>query len=103
IHSADYRIQDTGIFVTYYHIILGMVVAGINIIELNLEKVSRISAKAMNSDVFPFRLIGPTLISRLAHGNFSVIDQGVLQQYMLIYYDVHCKSKPDILSQNHSS
>ncbi|KIK45174.1 hypothetical protein CY34DRAFT_78417, partial [Suillus luteus UH-Slu-Lm8-n1] len=51
IHPADCRIQDTGIFVTHYHVILGMDVAGINIIQ----KESRISAKAMNSDMsFPF-------------------------------------------------
>ncbi|KAG1750273.1 chaperonin 10-like protein [Suillus lakei] len=70
IHSAalnpvDYKIQDTGMFATHHPVILGVDIAGI--------------VEEPGGDVENFRK-GDNV---LAHGNFSIIDQGAFQQYAL--------------------
>lgn len=70
IHSAalnpvDYKIHDTGIFVTHYPVILGVDIAGI--------------VEELGEDVENFRK-GDKI---LAHGNLYIIDQGAFQQYAL--------------------
>ncbi|KAG2038991.1 chaperonin 10-like protein [Suillus americanus] len=65
LNPVDYKIHNTGVFVTHYPVILGVDIAGI--------------VEELGEGVENFRK-GDKI---LAHGNFSIIDQGAFQQYAL--------------------
>ncbi|KAG1781770.1 chaperonin 10-like protein [Suillus placidus] len=67
LNPVDYKIRYTGIFVTHYPVILGVDIAGI--------------VQELGEGVENFRKGDKVL----AHGNFSIIDQGAFQQYALTF------------------
>ncbi|KAG1750734.1 chaperonin 10-like protein [Suillus lakei] len=81
LNPVDYKIKNTGIFVTHYPAILGTDIAGI-VEEVgegvkNFRKGDRVLDKS-----FPRIYLYLTLVYRLAHGSFSN-DLAAFQQYTL--------------------